>query len=587
MSAERPNVLFLSIDALRADRTTVHGYGRPTTPRLEALAGDAVVCDQATSIGAFTQLSFHSFMTSSRPLSYGGYDRGGWDRPKSVFRAFKDGGYETISVATFPWVSRYFGYGDGAVDRESHLFVLNTLIGIHGSATMASALRAWHRGEMSAEEALVRIEPMIQKVFEDVDDYCHRRLDQAAFDRLDFADSPLMNEGYDYGRVLKVLARHRAEFAADQRAYLERHLTYVPRAHEWIARDWRLCRRPAKLFREAARRLADGAVALADPGLARLRRHRFKRYVDGADLADRVLREIGARAAPDRPFFLWTHFIDTHVPYCAGRGRRWYRQTPRYLEALGYPADIDLAIAVSERPETETQWAAWSAFYDAAVRYIDEQVGRIIDGLDRMGLRDDTLVVVSGDHGEELGEHGDISHHFRLYEHNVRVPLLFHRPGTGRQRIGGLVTLLDLAPTMAHMAGLPPDPGWEGTPVTDGSVADRGHVVLETFHGGSCLFDRRPPYMAVRTRQWKYLWKEYLDPTDLFSPDGPELYDIAADPMERHNLYRPDHPVVPGFNALIAGRLAEIPEIPKERILAAFGEETAVAATADAAVGAR
>ena len=206
------------------------------------------------------------------------------------------------------------------------------------------------------------------------------------------------------------------------------------------------------------------------------------------------------------------------------------------------------------------------------MRYVDEQIGRIVEGLEGMGLADDTLVVVCGDHGEELGEHGDISHHFRLYEHNVRVPVLLHRRSTGRRRIDGLTALLDLAPTIADMAGIEPDAAWQGVPVTDPSVGRRDHVLLETFHGGNCLFDRRPLYFAVRTRRWKYLWKEYRDSTDRFSPEGLKLYDIVADPMEQRNLFGADHAAVPGFNRIIARRMAEIPEIPRDRIAAAFGE---------------
>ena len=142
-----------------------------------------------------------------------------------------------------------------------------------------------------------------------------------------------------------------------------------------------------------------------------------------------------------------------------------------------------------------------------------------------------------------------------------------------------MTTLLDLAPTIADMAGLEPDSAWEGVPITDPSVDRRDHVLLETFHGGSCLFDRRPPYFAVRTRRWKYLWKEYRDPTDRFSPEGLELYDIVDDPMEQRNLYRADHLAVPGFNRIIARRMAEIPEIPRDRIAAAFGEAISAALT--------
>ena len=567
----RPNVLFLSVDALRRDRMSLYGYGRPTTPVLDSLAANAVICNDTVSNGAFTQVSFHSFMTSSRPLSHGGYDMGAVNRPPSLFSVFGQAGYETMLLGNFAWVSRYFGYGP--VDRECNLFILNAFVGIHGSGTMASPLRAWHRGEISVDEALANIEHLIIKVFDDIEDYCAGRLEQAPFDRLDFANSQLLAQGYDYARVLKVVGRHRVEFMGDKRAYLQRHLTKVPGAHEWIARDWRYCRTPGKLAREAAFRIGNGSLGLVNPKLARLREYRTKRYMDGADLADRVLREIETRRHPERPFFLWTHFVDTHVPYCPGRGRQWYRCTPDYLAALGYPRDLDPSVALMERPQTKEQWETWSALYDAAVSYVDEQIGRIIGGLDRAGLGENTLLVVCGDHGEELGEHGDISHHFRLYDHNIAVPLMFRRPGLAQRRIDSLSTLLDLAPSIADFADVPPDPGWEGAPVTAPSVAARRHVVLEALHGGSCLFAHRPIYMAVRTKRWKYLWKEYRDPTDHFSADGHELYDIAADPLEQDNLYRPDHPTLPGFNALIAGRLSEIPEISAARIATAFGRD--------------
>ncbi len=190
--------------------------------------------------------------------------------------------------------------------------------------------------------------------------------------------------------------------------------------------------------------------------------------------------------------------------------------------------------------------------------------------MDRLGLGENTLILVSGDHGEELGEHGDLGHNFSFYEHNARVPMLF-RIGKGKgQRIGSLVTSLDLAPTIASLAGIDPAPGWEGEPVTSPAVAERPHIVMETFFGGNCIFEHRPLYMGVRTKRYKYIWKEFRDPRDTFSPDGHELYDLDADPGEQNNLYRPDHPVVADLNPVIVARLREIPEISPARIDAAF-----------------
>ena len=570
MTHKSPNVLMLSIDALRADRVGFLGYDRPTTPNLDKLAARGLVCSQTVSNAAFTQASFHSFMTSSRPLSHGGFDAGNVGRPPSLFKAFHDAGYETHSLATFAWVTKFFGYGDG-VDFEDHLFLLVAFIGIHGSGTMASGLRAWHRGETTVDEAATNVGPMIEKAFADIEDYCHARMTRNHPISQDFPNSPLGNEGYDYKKVLVVLSRHKLEYEKDHAAYLEKHLRHVPRAHEWISKDWRYTRTLNKLLGEALFRGSNSLLNLIRPKAANLRANRLKRYPDAANMVDRLIHDIEERPQSEKPFFMWTHFIDTHVPYCAGRGKQWYKETPRYLSALGYPEDLDISIAIGDAPATDEGWATWSALYDASVLYVDEQIGRLIGNLSASGQLDNTLIVITADHGEELGEHGDISHHFRLHEHNIRVPFLVYGPGIEAQQVDHLTTLLDLAPTLTSLAGIATPSEWQGLSVISNKISAREEIVLETFHGGSCLFESRPPYMAVRTKKWKYLWREYIDPTDHFSSDEMELFDIETDPTEQNNLYRHDHPVIAGFNQLLAERLAEIPEFDNVRIDKAFG----------------
>lgn len=570
MTSDRPNVLLLTIDALRADRLSLHGYGRPTTPTLERLAEAAIVCDENITTTAFTEPALPSMLTSSLPLSFGGYDAGAYGRPMNVFEVFNGAGYRTTLISTFPWVSRFYGYRKG-VDDEHMLFVINALVGV-SVQSMVSSLSQYHDDPQSSEADFDKIVAVVGKLLDDLDAYCDARLEQADFDRGDMAWERLLRDGYDYPRIKRIVATHRNVFRADAAAYIRHHLSKVPRAHEWIAADWRFARRPTALFQYGLERLMSRVLMPLAPARARLFEYRCKRYVDAHALANRIIRVIDEHD-PGRPFFVWTHFVDAHVPYCPGATPDWRRRVPDYLSALGYRADIDPAIAAGPKPTTEEGWAAWRALYDAAARYVDEQIGRVITALEKRGLAEDTLVVIASDHGEELGDHGDISHHFRLYEHNIRVPLLFHRSGIAAKRIDALTTHLDLAPTMAGLAGVAPAPGWQGLPVTSPAVADREYVLAEAFHGGSCLFDRRPPYVAVRTRQYKYLWKEYRDPSDRFSLEGPELYDHRADPGERNNLYRADHPALPALNRAVAVRLAEIQEISPERIVAAFGAD--------------
>ena len=129
MIRDHSNVLLLTVDALRADRLSLYGYGRPTTPVLEKFAENAVVCENAFTLGPFTQIACIQLFTSSRPLSYGGYDRGAANRPDTVFKRFRDAGYHTWGLSTIHWVSPYYGYTDG-LDDTICVFHLNTLVGM-------------------------------------------------------------------------------------------------------------------------------------------------------------------------------------------------------------------------------------------------------------------------------------------------------------------------------------------------------------------------------------------------------------------------------------------------------------------------
>jgi arylsulfatase A-like enzyme len=570
MTDRRPNILLLTVDALRADRTSLYGYGRPTSPALEQLATDAVVCETAFSLGPFTQSACVQLFTSTPPLSHGGFDAGAVGRPATLFRHFNAAGYRTTALSTLHWVNRFFGYGEG-LDDEHQLFIPNTLVGV-AVATMRNSLIGYHQGNIRRDEMLSVVRPTIAKLFTDAETYCALRLEHASDHARDYPDSLLVNEGYDFVRVRRLIMRHRAEFEADPPAYVDRHLSTVPAPHEWLAAEWRLCRTPARLAQEFAFRIVNLLVAAVDPERASARAARFRQYVDAAALADKTIALLRG-ADRNRPFFIWCHFMDTHIPYVSGHGRRWYRNTPGYLARLGYSHRCDPALNFREnRPLDPEKQRAVSALYDAAVLWTDEQISRIVEAVDAEGLGENTIVAICGDHGEELGEHGDVGHYFLFYEHNVRIPMIFRRKGMTPARPRALVTTLDLAPTLAEMAGLAPAPGWIGAPVTSAAAAARETVVMETFYGGNCLFAHRPLYFGVRSHSHKLMWKEARDPQDRFSPEGPQLYDLAADPGETRNIYAPGHPALPPLEAAIARRMAQIPELPTARIVAAFGE---------------
>src|SRR5262249_22751828 len=134
-----------------------------------------------------------------------------------------------------------------------------------------------------------------------------------------------------------------------------------------------------------------------------------------------------------RPFFCWVHLYDTHYPYAV-------------------------------HPELAQTRFAGAATYDAELAFMDRQVSRIMAFLEAHQLVDSTLVVVVGDHGGGLGEHGEVEHGSLLNEEALPVPLFVSRPGRvqGGGRVPALVSLVDIVPTIHDLLGMPPPTAGHG-----------------------------------------------------------------------------------------------------------------------------
>ncbi|MFQ5653869.1 MAG: sulfatase [Planctomycetota bacterium] len=163
-------------------------------------------------------------------------------------------------------------------------------------------------------------------------------------------------------------------------------------------------------------------------------------------------------------FFLYLHILDVHMPYpipdeYAGRFVELERTEPFRDRTWR-----DLRDSVNDRRRTLTseERAALDALYCGAVRYVDDQIGRLFQALRKRGIEEETLICVVADHGEELGERGKLGHGLGLSEILLRVPWILHIPGRGAERIAGPVNLVDLFPTLISAAGLKAPDGVAG-----------------------------------------------------------------------------------------------------------------------------
>ena len=205
-------------------------------------------------------------------------------------------------------------------------------------------------------------------------------------------------------------------------------------------------------------------------------------------------------------------------------------------------ADIPPAGLASGKPEqdrmTDDQRRQARQAYSAAISFMDAQVGRVLDALDRLGLADNAIIVFTSDHGYHMGEHG-LWQKMSLFEESSRVPLLIAAPGLGKGTVVATpVSQIDLFPTLAELCMVKTPDNLHGQSLAlmlrDPAATGRGWALTQVTRGGRRARrtegDPEPFYgYSLRSPRWRYTeWDE--------GREGRELYDHDADPRELKNL---------------------------------------------------
>ncbi|HVR82788.1 MAG TPA: sulfatase-like hydrolase/transferase, partial [Planctomycetota bacterium] len=206
------------------------------------------------------------------------------------------------------------------------------------------------------------------------------------------------------------------------------------------------------------------------------------------------------------PFFLYLNLQNSHLPY----------GVPEDFPRRFGPAKLDFKISIGWYPQEKT--SVVKDVYADSLAYVDSQLGRLIDHLKKTGEWDRTLVVVTGDHGDAFYEHGTSAHANGVYDEAIRVPLVFRAPGMEGIRDDRPAQLLDIAPGVFHLLGLPPHPSFQGEdPFVPSFRKDRTRFVMSDTPWITQLGVLRSGFKLIRNGE----------------TGGSLLYDLTADPKEK------------------------------------------------------
>ena len=428
-----PNVLFIVWDTTRADRLSLYGYPKPTTPHLDRWAQKGVVFDRAISPAMWTPPSHSSMFTGAAPTHHG-------------------------VEASHKWL-------------DAHFTTLAEWLSEHGYDTWAFSANPYVAPSTQITQGFAQVDTTFS------------------------------------GKWRKEARKATRSKLIDEDASSD------------ISPRWR----PQPGQRAS--------------GMA----HAFK---DAAPVAHAALFEwFQARPQPERPWFAFINMMEPHIPRVPSIESRRALMTDEQI-ALSLVTDVAqinlLAHTFGKKHYTPAEVDAINGVYDAAIRDMDLATGALLDDLERKGLLENTVVVLTADHGENLGDHGMFGHKFNVYDTLLHVPLVVWWPGKlPPRRVGFPVSNLNLFTTILSLVGLPPP---TDQIEAQGSLLDLAAAVpvfselneatpvsinrIAALYG---IEDKSPylrTYRAVEQDGWKYIEVSDFEHKPL--PGLHELYDLTS-----------------------------------------------------------
>jgi arylsulfatase A-like enzyme len=253
-----------------------------------------------------------------------------------------------------------------------------------------------------------------------------------------------------------------------------------------------------------------------------------------AELHEEVFPMLDQLAARKNPFFLFVNYMDAHAPRMPPPSfASLFPGRDPSLNAAKYYAVVK-DVMKQTRPLRDSERTSAISLYDDSLAYLDDQVAKLVDRLKALGVYENTLIVITSDHGEAFGERDLMEHSVSVYQDQIYVPLLIKYPNTHESRkVGTVVSQIDLLPTILSTVGLPVPTDLHGIDLQDRKASEAPRTVVSESYPDAMFVTWNRRFNRTETALISGHMKLVIS-----TAGKRELYDLEEDPKETKNLYQ-------------------------------------------------
>ncbi|MCB4790679.1 MAG: sulfatase-like hydrolase/transferase [Elusimicrobia bacterium] len=557
----KKNVIFIIFDSLRYDRLGFGGHNPSPSPNIDKLLSSGLTLTNAFSTGCATEFAYPTLTTSTMSLDNGGYACGISGREITIAEVFKKEGYRT-SIFFDDYYRSPSKYSRGYDD----VFLLFDLIRFLADVgdTIPYFSNMLKNGKKSTEECIEALEEYLSVLFPDMIMYCKFMKESVEKDNL---LPSLLLHNYDHAGIIDILTSAKIKYDAGHKKYILDllnnkenifdkilEIVKVRKAHPQtvnVDKYLRILLIKCLIYNVVSFIKGRASKKAVGNALRRVvfKQNRYVQFQTAAYIFNNFIHWID-KMPKDKPFFAWMHTADIHelnfASYDIPNGEEMVKKEVVCMSEL-----------YSEIASQKNNYYG-NPLYDFSVKYTDIQVGRLINMLKDRDLLDNTLIVLTADHGHTSTEwpirkNVHISRDF--YDELYHVPVAFVNKDIKANKMEGMYSSLDILPTLLNLLNVQIPNAFRGEPVDPKVDTGRKYVIMEHLGPGPCDFKSKPIKICVRNSTHKLLY-EILLPVEDHEGRISEIYDLLKDSLEQNNLAE---------NKNIINEIQELLTIAKER----------------------